>query len=466
MYITCLLWSWLIQAQIKDFAREWSADSRLKGASLAYCVMDAATTSVLAEYNSKQHLIPASTLKLVTTAGALQMLGAGFTFQTGLYYRGTIDATGTLQGDLIIKGSGDPTLQSDKFGNNHLCDTWAKKIKDKGITRITGKIIGDASCMDHTVPDEWIWGDIGNYFGAVPCGLNYRDNKCSIYFNSGPAGSKTTIESIETLSTPQSFSLINEVMSGGTEDEAYVYGDPFSYTKIVKGFIPPNKTHYKVEASWPDPALLCATDLCQALKKAGIACSVDQACAEYSSKEYSQMQLIDMHQSPALDNIIQITNLHSNNLYCESILKTLGKGNSGDGIMRLKKHWFSRGLDTTQLFMTDGSGLSRANTVTTNFQTQLLCKIYRDSVTYKSMLKSLPIAGKSGSMANMGKGTFIENKLHAKTGYINRCRAYSGYVTNKKGRVLAFSIIFNNYNGSAREAKLKIEQWMLALVDL
>ena len=116
--------------------------------------------------------------------------------------------------------------------------------------------------------------------------------------------------------------------------------------------------------------------------------------------------------------------------------------------------------------MADGSGLSRANSITTKIQATVLSKIYRDSLMYPAFNASLPVAGKNGSMTNLCKGTFAENNMRAKTGYINRARGYCGYVKTKSGKELAFSVLFNNYDCSPKEMKLKIEKLLVALVDL
>jgi len=449
-----------------DFADAWKNDQELKGASIGFCVMDAKTSEVLEEYNSKQLLIPASTLKVLTTAGALHLLGADFRYATKLMYSGTLSANGILNGNLIILGSGDPTLQSEKFGAGSVSDFWAQKIKEKGIKEIKGTIIGDASCFERAVPDDWIWADIGNYFGAVPCGLSYHDNKYKILFNTGTNGSGTSIQKTSPNYLEKKYMLKNEVISKGSEDEAYVYGDPFGFDKTIKGTLPPNKINYEVEAALPDPALLCAEHLYSSLTKIGIVCQKNKITSNYEKTDSLKLNLLYTHYSPTLDKIIYHTNLSSNNLYCESLLKTLGKGSSQKGIEVLKKYFAEKGLDVEQVYFSDGSGLSRANNITTYFQAQLLSIIYKDSLSFRVMHQSFPISGKNGSMSNVGKGTFIENNMRAKTGYIKRCRAYCGYVKTKSGKDLAFSVIFNNYNCTARVAKLKIEKFLIHLGDL
>ena len=187
---------------------------------------------------------------------------------------------------------------------------------------------------------------------------------------------------------------------------------------------------------------------------------------------YKPDLLFYTHTSPTLEKIVFYTNTKSNNHYAESLLKTIGAAKSGkqgstdNGIKAVETYWRERGVDISGLHMSDGSGLSRANTITTKIQATVLSKIYRDSLIYPAFNASLPVAGKNGSMTNLCKGTFAENNMRAKTGYINRARGYCGYVKTKSGKELAFSVLFNNYDCSAKEAKLKIEKLLVALVEL
>jgi len=367
----------------------------------------------------------------------------------------------------VIIGSGDPTLQSEYFYKDEsITDKWAKALAEKGITKITGKIIADGSCFERAIPANWIWGDIGNYFGTTPCGLAFADNKFKILYTSKASGSEAQITGMAPAYMTRTLTVTSKVIAKGTEDEAYVYGDPFSYTREISGTIPPNKTNYEVEAALPDPALLCAEMLQSSLMKLNIQVSPKAVESLYVKDSLSKRQILYTHYSPTLDKIIYYTNLKSNNLYCESLLRVLGKGSPAAGIDAVKNYWKQRGLSTDELFMSDGSGLSRSNTVTTGFLANVLCKVYRDSVNYKFFYASLPVAGKDGSMINLGKNTRIENNMHAKTGYINRARGYCGYVKTKSGKDLAFSILFNNYNCSAKEAKLKLEKFLVELGEL
>ncbi len=459
-----------LTAQLNTFIKEWKNDKDLKNASIGFCVMNAAGSEIISEYNSRQLLIPASTLKIVTTSAALTLLGANYRYETRIYYTGDFNkTTGVLNGDLIIVGSGDPTLQSENFEkeSNLVTDKWANYLKEKGLKEIKGNIIGDASCFDRTIPSNWIWEDISNYFGAVPCGLSYRDNKFKVLFSTKETGSAATLSGYSPGYLSNTLTLIFDVTAKGTEDQAYAYGDPFSFTKEIHGTLPPNKTDYEIEVALPDPALLCAEDLYTSLHALGIKCDPSLVRSNYKKMEdNTQRTLMYTHYSPTVDKIIYFTNIRSNNHYCETLLRTIGKGKTDAGLKSVKKYWFQRGLDSNEIYMEDASGLSRINGMTAHYQVSLLSKIFKDSVIYKIFTLSLPVAGKQGSMSSIGKGKFIENTLRAKTGYLTRARAYCGYVRTRSGKELAFSLIFNNYNCSAREAKLKMEKFLVALGDL
>jgi len=461
---------WFANAQLNTFIEEWKNDKDLKHSSIGFCVMNAATSEIISEYNSRQLLVPASTLKIVTTSAALNLLGAGYRYETKIYYTGDFNkTTGVLNGDLIIVGSGDPTLQSDNFEkeNNLVTDKWANYLKEKGLTEIKGKIIGDASCFERTIPSNWIWEDISNYFGAVPCGLSYKDNKFKVYFSTKENGSEADITGYSPAYLSNTIALTSWVIAKGNEDQAYAYGDPFSFAKEIRGTLPPNKTNYEIEVALPDPALLCAEHLYASLHALGIKCNAASIQSNYKKpQEQASRTLIYTHYSPTLDKIIYFTNIRSNNHYCETLLRTIGKGNSNAGLKTVKKYWAQRGLDSNQIYMDDASGLGRINGITTHYQAALLSKVFKDSSAYKIFHLSLPVAGKQGSMSSLGKGKFIENNMRAKTGYITRARAYCGYVKTRSGKELAFSLIFNNYNCSAREARLKMEKFLVALGEL
>jgi D-alanyl-D-alanine carboxypeptidase/D-alanyl-D-alanine-endopeptidase (penicillin-binding protein 4) len=465
--ITLLFLVYITKSQTAlEITAAWKNDACLRNALTGVHVADARSGNEVFSHQSQLALIPASTLKLVTTSAVLKILGPNFRFNTRICYTGEFDrATGTINGDIVIVGGGDPTLQSPLFYKEQITDGWAQVLMDKGVKAITGKIIGDASIFNQDIPGSWLWEDVSNYFGAAPCGLSYMENKFSILLTTGENGSSAMITGITPAYETQSLTISNSVIAAGRDDQAYVFGDPGSFTKQIKGSIPANKKDYEIEATLPDPALLCAEHLAASLKKKGISVQT-KPTSNHQKNKYTDVKPLHVHSSPTLDKIVIYTNQQSNNLFCESMLLAAGNYNRQTGLQKIKSFWKTRGLDTNQLFMKDGCGLSRANSCTADLQTSLLHKIFADPELYRLMNPSLPLAGRQGSMSSIGKGTVLENNLRAKTGYMLRARAYCGFVTTKGGKELVFSIIFNHYNCTAAEARLKMEKLMLSFYDL
>ena len=480
LFVFLIIFCGCISAQesVEAVLKSYQTDKDLSHAQISFCVIEAASGKIIKEYNAEMAMIPASTLKIVTTSAALGILGKNYTYKTHFYLTEKTDSvSGNYAGDIIVKGSGDPSFNSAYFysSDSLFFNPILKKIKNKGIKKIKGTVKMDASCLDSSIPGTWIWADIGNYFGAGANGLSYKDNKFSLYYSSKEAGSIANLESIKPDYFAKAISIQSDVKSFGSEDDAFVYGDPNAYARKVSGTIPPNQKNYEVEAQMPEPPLFFGNSFINELNKVNLLANKDIKPISTENPgmyTYKPEQLLYTHSSPTLEKIVFYTNTKSNNHYAESLLKTIGaaksgkKGTTANGIAAIENYWKERGVDISGLHMADGSGLSRANTVTTKLQSTLLSKIYRDSLVYAAFNASLPVAGKNGSMTSLCKGTFAENNMRAKTGYINRARGYCGYVKTKSGKELAFSVLFNNYDCSAKEAKLKIEKLLVALVDL
>jgi len=477
MLLVSLPISWKAQNSFEKVVENLKKDKDLRYANYGFCVLDAQTGKIIKELNSETALIPASTLKVITTSAALGILGSNYTYKTDFFYIQEKDSiSNSNTNHICIKGSGDPSFNSSYFYSNDsvFLAPILNQFKLKGIEPINGTVTADVSIFDNSISDHWIWGDIGNYFGAGASGLSYRDNKFSLFFKSGSNNTPAYLESIYPTYFSKKIQITSNVNSNGKDDNAYVYGDPNSYIRVVNGTIPPHKLNYEIEAAMPEPGLFFANQFLIELKKQRVTNSYTKAIIENlpSTLLKKPNKLIYTYISPKLEKIVYYTNIKSNNHYAESLLKTLGAVKSGkqgtteNGIKAVEDYWRERGIDMASLHMIDGSGLSRANTITTKTQASILSKIYRDKQIYEALNASLPIAGKNGSMQNLCKGTFAENNLRAKTGYINRVRGYCGYVKTKKGTELAFSILVNNYTCSSVEMKLKIEQFLCALVDL
>lgn len=455
------------QTTVDIVLENYKKDKDLQHASYSFCIMDAASGKVVKEYNSELALIPASTLKIVTTSAALGILGKDFTYKTDFKF--SSDNSNTL----VIEGKGDPSFNSSYFydSDSVFYKPIINKLKSKKIQAINSVYV-NTNYFDNKIPSSWIWGDIGNYFGAGATSLSYKDNKFSLFYNSKELNTKATLIKIKPDYFSNKITVDSDILAFGSGDEAYVYGDPNSYKRLVSGSIPPNKTNYEVEAQMPEPHEFFKYEFETVLKQNNIVINGKKNNETVPEELAKNVLTVYTHISPKLEKLVYYTNVKSDNHYAESLLNTVGaiksgkQGNTANGIEAVTNFWKERGIDVSGLHMVDGSGLSRANTITTKIQAGILSKIYRDSSLYKPFNASLPIAGKNGSMVSLCKGTFAENNLRAKTGYINRARGYCGYVKTKSGKELAFSVLFNNYDCSAKDMKLKIEKLLIALVDL
>lgn len=462
---------------INTFIAELKKEPELQNASVGLCVMDAQSGTVLCEHNSKLSLTPASTMKIITTASALQILGKDFKYETLIQHNGTFDkASGVLNGDLIIKGSGDPSLNSEYFRKPEdslfIVNKWAGILKEKGIRKITGQLILDVSCFEEDIPGTWVWGDIGNYFGAAPHGLSYNDNKFYIVFKPVTKNGDSMFIS-KTVPCVDGLCFQNIVKAGGNDDNAIVYRAPFSNNVAIHGTLPVSSKPQSIEASLPDPSILLAKHLRVAMAAQEIELKNTETVkvTAQNKKQYDKPRsTLYVYKSPTLEKMVYFTNLHSNNQYAESFFKTMAfkKGSWGStyqGMTTVTNHLKSKGLDLNGLFINDGSGLSRSNAVNAEHLAKILYMMNTDSLNRTAFINSLPVAGVSGSLKSLGKGTALENNFRAKSGYITRARSYAGYMKAKSGKDICVSLMINNYNGTPSDAKKKMEKILQNVYD-
>ena len=456
-----------ISALAKDFS--------LKNASISFVVKDLDSSVIISEYNPNLSLPSASTMKVVTTAAALDILGSYLKFETKIMYDGYIDSNNVLQGNIYIKGGGDPTLGSKYFKEKYglFLSSWVGQIGKLGIDSIAGGVIGDASLFsDEYVASTWSWGDIGNYYGAGVSGLTIYDNTVEFQFSSGPSAHDSTFVDCFYPYTPDLI-IDNKVKASDTKkDLAYIYGGPNNPTRTVTGTIPKGQVGYMVKGSTHEPAYVTAFELESALWEYGISVGGNATTIRRmkSSGNYfeSERKAIFITKSPTVGQIVYWTNLISNNLYAEHLLKHIGVKKYGDGsvfssTLAVTKYWSSKGIDMTGFYMNDGSGLSRSNAITASQLVEILAYMKLKSKYSKSFLSSLPVAGKTGTLRSIGKKTKIAGNLKAKSGTMTRIKSYAGYVKSASGRNLAFAIVINNHNCTSFQIKKKLEIVMVAL---
>jgi len=461
--------------KIQILADEISEYNGLRHAPFSFYVKNLDDNSVVASINPDLSIPAASTMKLVTTSTALKILGEKYKFTTKITYSGYIDSiTHVLHGDIYIIGGGDPTLGSkyyNKPGEERIfLKNWADSIYNFGIHKIEGRVIADASIYKYQgVPSGWVWGDLGNYYGAGPNGLTIFDNILKLHFKTGShIGDSTRL--ICTHPFIPKLVIQNQVVSAKSRrDNAYVYSAPYSDYMFVKGSLHQNENNFMVKGTIPDPEFVFAYELDYALENAGIHTSFypssNRLLISDSTYIKPHQQTILKHNSPSLTSIINWTNEKSVNLFAEHLLcqisvKRNGYGSTYNGALITQAYWKTK-LDASGLFMTDGSGLSRSNAVNSKFFIDLLA--YMESS--KILKNSLAVAGEKGTMVNIGRNTAASGRVIGKSGTMKRMKAYTGYVTTKTGKHLAYAMIINNYNCRTSDVKKYFQALMVKMAE-
>ncbi len=437
-------------------AKDICRDPALRHGQWSFFVMEAASGQTHVEINGDKSLVPASNLKLLTTAAALAYLGPDYRFSTELGYTGFLKE-GVLSGDLIVVGGGDPTLGSQQVTGSRDMEAvvleWARAVRRAGINRINGSVIADISYFDPiSISDGWPWVDIGNYYGAGPSALCFNDNLYYLYLK--PA--KKTGGQAEVLYTKpevKGLTFDNYMTTGpaGSGDQGYVYGGPGEMRRILRGTIPAGIDYLAIKGSLPDPAFFCGQVLRDRLQKEGI--KVEKGVMDSMKSIVLSEKLLTI-KSPPLRDIVFWINKRSINLYAEVLFKQIGLKNNGDsrfenGIKALKGFLHKRQISVEGMHLADGSGLSPLNAITTRQMVLLLRSMAKDR-NFVYFYNSLPVAGLSsdeGGLGHLCQGSAAAGNLRAKTGTLKRVRAHAGYVNTKTGRLLCFCIIANDFLG-------------------
>ena len=441
-----------LQQKLQGAFNKLQQDSQSRYASISLTVLDAKTGEQIFTANPNMGLATASTLKVITTITAFNILGKDYQYITNLNYNGTID-NGTLNGDLIIKGSGDPTLGSWRYPETRehaVLTLWVDAIRKAGIKHINGRIIGDDSAFGTaSIPDGWIWQDIGNYYGAGTSGLTWRENQFDIKLKTGSVG--TAVGVLRTVPEVPYLNIKSELTNAeaGTGDRSYAFLPVNNNVMYLRGTYAQDQSKKSISVAVPDPAYDVAYRLADTLKKLG----VDVMGGPVSVRTLLQApiggNLLVSYSSPKLSQIIYWLNQKSINLYAEQVLKTLALASgkpvtTANGVEVEQGFWKAKGIDPHSLNIADGSGLSPGDRVTTLTMATIL-QSAKAAPWFSEFYESLP--------------TYNNTKM--KSGSINNVLTYAGFQVSKDGHEYCFSIMVNNYNGSTSGIKQK----MFAVLD-
>ncbi len=437
------------------------ADPCFKTAGLGLVVADLDGGQWIFDRAPDLALPPASTLKIWTTAAALDLLGEDFRYKTIVQYQGTIRGD-TLHGDLVIHGFGDPTLASRHFSDNPLPDLSkyvAGLVKQAGIEVILGDIIGDASYFSKDkLSATWPYQDLGNYYGSACIGLNAYDNLCDIHFQQQRnIGDLVSIAHI----TPAVPSLRLEcfVRTGplGSGDQAYVMGAPYQHERMVIGTIPPGSGLFKIKGSLPDPAFFLAFTLSHGLHDHGILVQGTHK-STFQQRGVPRTNLGEIP-SPPLQEIIKLTNVESINLFAEGLgmrSEAVGASDSEDHF--LISYWKEAGIELNGCRLSDFAGLAPDNAVTARAMVEVLIEIHHRPEKYPGFLSSLAVGGLTGTLKSIWTKSAAKGHIYAKSGSISGVRSYAGYIDTRSGNNLAFCVLTHNPACSSSSVRKKLEQ--------
>ena len=418
-----------------------------------------------------KEFMPASNMKLFTTAASLCVLGADYNYTTRLEAIGNISSDGTLEGDIVIVGSGDPSLGAwhpDADENSRIVlDEWTRAIHDAGIKRISGDIVGDGRCFaPPAYSPAWEYGDLAYWYATGCSGLAIEENafRCVI----SPGAQVGEPASIEITPHTEYISVINDTTT--VEDgersnaDSTIYDAEGNVKRFVGSIALDHDAIHERGAVWNGPryaAFLLREELDrQGVQVDGEAINIQSLnnTVRVDNMDHNVRRVLSSHTSPPLRDLARVVNEVSHNFFADQMLRTMGLVKRDEGSFEagaeVVRAWLTDigTPDPDGFRMMDGSGLSRTNLVQPRQICHVLRTMRRNNDAGNAFYASLPVGGMDGTLARRLNDPAVKGNVHAKTGYIAHARALSGYVTNADGQELVFSMICNQYTVPTREA--------------
>jgi serine-type D-Ala-D-Ala carboxypeptidase/endopeptidase (penicillin-binding protein 4) len=407
---------------------------------------------LIENYNASNLIRPASTQKLVTSAAYLHLLGPDFRYETTLYGVGEQDGD-TWKGDLLIRGTGDPTINDDFYDDPlFLFDAWVQLFDSLGISKIDGNIIGNDSYFDDVpYPRGWEWDDLSYYYGVETGALSFNKNVVNLeVLADGEIGTTPDIQWYP-FNTPY-VEFINEQIitpPNASFQESYrrILG---TNTIVLRSSLP--KGYYETEPlSITNPSLYFIDTLKRYMNKMGIDVTgqliTDRQYRNWNAPDYS---VLHTHHSIPLSEIIKEKNQNSNNFYSEMLLKTVAaerydtEGTTDLGVQAVKHFLHATGVDTNYVRMRDGSGLAPANLIRASDLNHLLYELkFMDH--FEHFHNSLALSGRSGTLQYRFQNSPVRDKFYGKTGFMSGVRTISGYMRTRHDQDIVVTIATNNY---------------------
>jgi serine-type D-Ala-D-Ala carboxypeptidase/endopeptidase (penicillin-binding protein 4) len=443
-------------------------------------VVDAQTGETLFEKNADGYFVPASNMKLFTTALALARLGPDYKFHTTLETRGAISPEGKLSGDVVLVGRGDPNLSNRKFPyelkeefdgppEKALAEL-ADALVARGVKEISGDVIGDDSYFPRErYPNGWEIDDMVWEYGAAISAIVVDDNTVALTLMPGARIGDPVQASVAPL-TPD-FALQNDVTTSAADvkSDLTLTRDPGANLVVVRGTLPAKSSPRKLVLAIEEPAQHAASVLAGMLIERGVKLDGKIRAVHVAETDVTPRTVLAEHVSVPLGDSVKLVNKISQNLHTEMLLRTVARQNglwsTPEEMLKTPQDFYAIvGIAPDDVIQTDGSGLSRHDLVTPRAIVTLL-KYAQGQTWFAPYYASLPVAGIDGSLQDRMKGTVAAGRIHAKTGSVEHVRTLSGFAETPSGRRLIFSFLSNNQGGKSHEAADALNGLCVAMIE-
>ncbi|HEY1472180.1 MAG TPA: D-alanyl-D-alanine carboxypeptidase/D-alanyl-D-alanine-endopeptidase [Candidatus Acidoferrum sp.] len=429
-------------------------------------VVDAASGEVLYEKNAASYFVPASNMKLLTTALALDKLGSNYRFRTTVETDGILSPSGSLTGNVILVGRGDPNLSNRKFPfetkeefdgpPDRVLAELADQVVARGVKEITGDIVGDDSYFPRErYPDGWEIDDMVWEYGAAISAIVVDDNTVTLTLAPGEHSGDPVSALVDPV-TPD-FIVENRVVTSPAKEkpDLRLTREPGAQTVVVSGILPAHSPSRKLVLAIEEPAQHAATLLAQLLANRGVTFTGKVRALHNPDPTTASRTVLAEHLSLPLGDTVKLVNKISQNLHTEVLLRTAarqqGRWATPEDLLKFPEEFYSRaGIVEDDVIQTDGSGLSRHDMVTPRALVALL-QFAQKQPWFPAYYSSLPVAGIDGTLNDRMKDSPITGRIHAKTGSVSHVRTLSGYADTPSGRRLIFSFLSNNQGGKNHE---------------
>lgn len=439
------------------------ADSAIANAHVGIHVASLKSKEVLFARNDTKSFVPASNMKIVSTAAAMDFLGADFRYTTTVFLDGLLKkSSGEFVGNVIIRGAGDPSMSQYFYPDPmSILHQWCDTFDSLGIRSIRGNIVGDDSYLeDEPWGEGWSWDDIPYSFSAQLSALSFNDNKVDIIAK--PAFSLGQIADAMVIPTTNYVSVVNSVRTVPKDSANGINATRQAYSNVIylSGTIAPpadstQEPRRTSSVAVDNPTLFLVSLFKRTLSERGITVrgSIYDAKQWDDKIAYTELRPVAYTTSPPLKDIIRNINTISNNLAAELVWRTAakefsGKGSAEKGEVLVQKFMEKNGLSTKGMIVADGSGLSRFNIISPKHLVGILTAMH-NSRNKAAFTRSLAVPGEKGTLQSRLKNTIAATAVKAKTGTLTNVSSLSGYITTRDQEPLVFSMIFNNYTVSS-----------------